>query len=63
MKQERDELTPERLEKELEEAERKLEEAERLIEAVERELAPWEESESGGDCCEDFDEKEGEERG
>ena len=43
----RDELTAERLEKELQEAERKLEEAERLIETVARELGHSTEDESG----------------
>ena len=51
-----DDLTAEKLEKELAEAEKKLEETEKLIEAVNKELEPWEEEyEMGGNCCEDFD--------
>ncbi|WP_456401696.1 hypothetical protein [Hydrogenimonas sp.] len=64
MSAEEEALTPRRLERELEEAQKKLEETEKLIEAVERELAPWEEEyESGGNCCEDFDDEERKERG
>jgi len=56
----REELTAERLERELAEAEAKLEATEKLIETVERELAPWEEEyETGGNCCEDTDDEEG----
>ncbi|WP_300368503.1 hypothetical protein [Hydrogenimonas sp.] len=55
----KEELTAERLEKELEKAEEKLEEAEKLIETVERELRPWEEEyETGGNCCEDYDDED-----
>ncbi|BDY13111.1 hypothetical protein [Hydrogenimonas cancrithermarum] len=52
-------LTAEKLERELDEAQRKLEEVEKLIETVEKELQPWEEEyETGGNCCEDFDDEE-----
>ncbi len=71
-KREQNELTAEALEEELQKAQKKLEETERLIETVEEELeeqeselqkalrrAREEEYETGGNCCEDFDEEEG----
>jgi len=52
-------LTVEKLEKELAIAQKKLEDTEKLIEEVNKELEPWEEEyEMGGNCCEDFDEEE-----
>ncbi|WP_457597428.1 hypothetical protein [Hydrogenimonas sp.] len=64
MKERNEPLTAEKLEKELAEAERKLQETEKLIETVKKELSPLPlvaegEYESGGNCCEDFDEGEG----
>jgi len=55
----KDNLTVEKLEKELAKAEKKLDETEKLIEVVNKELEPWEEEyEMGGNCCEDFDDEE-----
>ena len=55
----KDELTVEKLEKELAKAEKKLKKTEKLIEEVNKELEPWEEEyEKSKNCCEDFDEEE-----
>ena len=50
----REELTAEKLERELEEARRKLDATEKLIETVDEELKqPWEEEYEESPCCED----------